>query len=163
MKRYLYLLIPAAMLLMAATAFAGDGHYAEGPCSNDAQACINMIATKAASHGWMGVDGEVDEETGYFVINAVTEDSPAAAAGFKAGYQVTAINGEAVNFNDKEAAQATMALLVPDAEITFTVSKGHGKSKDIAVRLVSMPDSELAKMLGKHMVNHVQVADSSSR
>jgi len=160
MKRYLYLLIPAAILLMATAAFAGEGY---GACENDAQSCVNMIAAKAASHGWMGVDGEVDKESGYFVITEVASHSPAAEAGFKSGYKVTAVNGEAVDFNDEAAAHATMALLVPNAEITFTIAGDYGKSKDIAVTLLDMPEGEVAKMLGKHLLNHVEVADSSSR
>lgn len=163
MKRFHYLIISAAMLMMAATAFAGEGHAEGMACTNDAQACVNMMATKAASHGWMGVDGEVDKESGYFVINVVAEDSPAAKAGFKAGHKITAINGETVNFNDEKAAQAVMAAMVPNAEITFTVAASYGKTKEIAVTLQEMPESEVAKMLGKHMLRHVEVAENSSR
>jgi S1-C subfamily serine protease len=161
MKRFLYLLIPAAILVSTA-AFAGEGG-GYGACEQSAQTCINMIAANAGSRGWMGVDGDVDKETGFYMISEVAAHSPAAEAGFKAGNILTAVNGTAVNFNNEESAQAVMAQLVPDAKITFTVKNDYGKEKDIKVTLLEMPEAEVAKMLGKHLLHHVEVADGSSR
>jgi len=159
MKRHALLLIPA-LLLMALPAFAGEGHE---QCTADAQTCLDKMATKVASKGWMGVEGEADEATGFFKVTSVAADSPAYKAGFKEGYLVSAVNGHAIDMNDEAAMHEVMSLLVPDAHVTFTVAKGHGKEKNLEVTLIEMPEAEKAKIVGGHMLSHVTVADTSSR
>jgi len=159
MKRHALLLIPA-LLLMAAPVFAGEGH---GACTADAQGCLNKMAAYASTKGWMGVDGEADEATGFFKDTSVVAASPAAEAGIKEGNLLSAVNGEKIDMKDEAGMKAVMALLVPDAEVTFTVAGSYGKEKQVAVTLVELPEDEKAKMVGGHMLQHVAVADNSSR
>ena len=159
MKRFVTL-FAALSVLIAGSALAGEGY---GACEGEAQACLDHIAAEVANHGWMGVDGAPDAASGGFKITSVDKGSPAAMAGFKTDFVVTAVNGIEVDVNNKERMQEVMALMVADTKINFTVATGHGMHKDISVRLEAMPEEKIASRIGTHMMQHVTVVENASR
>ena len=154
MKRLLSLVLIVAVFTLAGTAFAGERH---AKCTEDTQVCLDRLTAKLKAKGWLGV--ELDKtDSGFYKVSAVTADSPASAAGFRAGDVLVALNGVRISKDNKEALAKAKKGLAPGKAATYTV-KRSGAKQQLAVTLGQMPGEMIAEWIGQHMVeNHAVVA-----
>lgn len=157
MKRFSILLTAIAILSLSVPAFAGDGH----ACTASSQECLNKLATKAAKMGYSGLDGDYDRESHTWTVSAVTAGAPAAEAGFQVGDVIWGANGKAFADYDEAAWKKFEKTQVAGNTVTYNVKRGYDK-QDIAVTMIEMPEAEVAKFIGKHMIEHAQVASNES-
>lgn len=144
-------LVLALMAALATTAAAGE------KCTADTQSCLNKMAQSLANKGWIGVELDSDEETGALTIKVVVDDSPAQAAGFKAGDQLVAINGVVIADADEQTMKKTWSEMTPGKVVTCTIGRGN-KQKEVDVTLAKLPDDVMAKWIGSHMLEHATMA-----
>ena len=81
MRRHLWLLILVIAVIAVLPAFAGGDH---GKCKYSTQDCLDHMAIKMKSSGWVGVELDTDLAQGY-AVTKVFPGSPAEAAGIQAG------------------------------------------------------------------------------
>ena len=142
------------MGLVATSAFAGE------QCTADAQTCLNYMAKKVDSKGWLGVHYELNEEAGGYTITQVIADSPAAAAGMQVGDIVVAMNG--VSMGEKsEALKAEYQNMKPGYTVTYKVMHS-GYEKSFKVKLAKMPEDVAMQMVGAHMLEHAQTDEAAA-
>ena len=155
MRKTGMILIVALVLLIGFPLLAGSGH----KCTATTQECLDKMAVKYKSHGWVGIEGD-KKENGLFVIKTVVAGSPAEAAGLKAGDVVYAMNGVKFGDDNKDKLKQIKKGLAPGEILTYSV-KRNGKSKDIAIKLGKVPDEVLAQWIGEHMLQHAAVKVAS--
>jgi C-terminal processing protease CtpA/Prc len=153
MKRFSVIFAAAAILsLSAAAALAGEGH-----CTASTQECLDGMAANLSSYGWAGLEGDYDKEKGQFTVTAIVASSPAYEAGLMEGDVVFGINDTYFAKMGEEDWAASKAERVPGATANY-MFKRDGQKKEAAVVLAAMPeDMQLAK-IGKHMIDHAEVA-----
>jgi predicted metalloprotease with PDZ domain len=144
-------LVLALAVALATPAVAGE------KCTADTQTCLNMMAEKLANKGWIGVELDSDEETGALTIKVVVEDSPAQAAGFKAGDKLVAVNGVVFAEADEAAMKSAWSGMLPGKVVTCTLGRG-GREKEVDVTLAKLPEDVMAKWIGGHMLEHATMA-----
>ena len=150
MKRFSVILAAVAIMGLSTAAFAG-----EGPCTASTQECLDKMAQHYGSYGWAGLEGDYNEESHYFTVTSVT--GPAAEAGVQEGDVVFGINGQKFAKMSDEDWKASKAARVPGATANYMV-KRDGNKQEVAIVLGEMPEEMVAKKLGKHMIEHAQVA-----
>ena len=150
MKHFSLFLAIVAVLGFTAAAHAGEGH-----CTATTQDCLDKMAQHYASYGWAGLDGEYDDEHGTFTVKSVT--GPAADAGVMVGDVVFGINGMKFAKMSDEDWKASQAERTPGATANYLIKRG-GEKQEIAIVLARMPEELVAQKLGKHMMEHAQVA-----
>lgn len=156
MRRALTLVTLCLLITLTGTALAGGP---EKKCDQDPQDCLNHLAAKIQSKAWLGADFE-KTDAGWLKVAAVTPDSPAAAAGFRAGDVVLAINGVALNA-DKEEIMKVKQSFSPGKVATYVVKRDGGKQK-LTATLGHVPETQMAQWIGEHMLkNHVQTVVAS--
>lgn len=148
MRKFRTMLAVAAAVVLALPAFAGEGE----KCTQDTQTCLNTMAAHLKETAWIGIDLDYTE-TGA-TVKAVTEGSPAQAAGFKPGDRVVALNG--IDFSDKEKLHAEWTGLKPGNQAWIKVER-NGAIRKLAVTLGTMPDDVIARAVGAHMLEHAVV------
>ena len=128
-RRNLFLAL-SLVLVMVLPALAGDYE----KCQSSTQDCLNHMAAKLQSSGFVGIEYEVNEDTGVVTVERVVPGSPAEEAGLKAGDQLFALNGVGMSEeNHKKLAKAKKDW-APGQEITYTIKRGgyekatHGHS-----------------------------------
>jgi S1-C subfamily serine protease len=147
-------LLVGLMALVASSAFAGE------QCTADAQTCLNYMAKKADSKGWLGVHYELNEEAGGYTVTKVIADSPASAAGLQVGDIVVAMNG--VSMGEKsEALKAEYQNMKPGYAVTYKIIRS-GHNKTVKVKLAKMPEDVAMQMVGSHMLEHAQKEDAAA-
>ena len=151
-----------AMLMVAAFAVVPvlAGHDYE-KCEYSTQECLDMMANKMKTSSYVGVELDRDEATGFYVITAVVDDSPASAAGLMQGDLIFAVNGIKGTDDEGEAMWTTHKKVKPGENATWSV-KRNGAPIDIELTLAPMPADVLAKWIGQHMIQHatVEVAEN---
>lgn len=157
MKNLTILLAATFVLSMAAVAVAGDGY----ACTAETQECLDHLAKKAETRGYAGLDGEYNKENHTWQVTEVVAGAPADVAGFQVGDVVYGANGMAFADFDEAAWKEFEKGQTIGAKMMFKV-KRDGSWQKLAVTLDTMPDSEKAKMVGKHMMAHAQLASSGS-
>ncbi len=152
-RKHWWLALAALVVLAALPALAGE----QGKCSGSTQDCLNHMAAKYAERGWVGL--ELDKnDYGAMTVKRVIPDSPAAAAGFRAGDMLVAFNGVGFGEENHEAMKKTYAAMVPGNKVTYTVKRDGGK-RDIAVTLSQAPEEVIAQWVGRHLLeDHVVMA-----
>ncbi len=108
-----------------------------------------------SDRGFMGVElDDLNDQLGeYFgiedgegaLVSKVRDDSPAAAAGLKAGDVIISVNGESVE--DSGEVHEAMNDTEPAQEIEVKVVR-KGKSKTLKVTLGEMPEGEFPRFMG---------------
>ncbi len=154
MKRVIALLTILSIAVVALPAFAGHGE-----CTASTQECLDKYAAKMKTHGWAGFDGEYNDESGVFTLTAVTPESPAAKAGFKAGDLLHAWNGIEFASMSEEDWMKSAKERSPGDLAKYTLTR-NGKEKTLKVTLVEMPEEMIATKIGTHMMTHAQVASA---
>lgn len=156
-----YTRILAAALVAAgalAGAFAGEGK----KCSMKTQECLDAMAVKMKSSGWVGIELDWDEAKKAQVVTKVVPGSPAEGAGFAAGDLLLALNGVSFNPDNEAALQAARKEWKPGQTVRYTIERG-GKSRDLSLTLGAWPADILARYIGQHMLDHVTQDMASSK
>ena len=135
------------------SALAGEGH----ECTASTQQCLDKMATKLKTTGWVGIEMEVDEATKKYRISKVIPGSPAEASGMKPGDILFAMYGIALSEENEKQIGKARKDWQPGQDVTYTVHR-DGRNRDISLTLAPMPADVLANWIGRHMMEHVKVA-----
>ena len=119
MKKNLWILALSIGLVAAGVAVAGDGH----KCSMDTQACLNAMAAKLQTKGWVGVELDQNEETGKMSITRVIPDSPASHSGLQEGDVLLAMNGIEFSEENKDKTYEARKAMTPGKTVTYRVDR----------------------------------------
>ena len=140
-----------AVVMLATVPVLFAGH--DGKCSYSTQECLDHMAAKMKTGGWVGVELERNDETGELKVVKVVPGSPAEGAGIQPGDQLHALNGVTINDKNEEALMKAKKDWKPGQNVNYTI-KRNGQEKQIALTLGSMPADVLAKFIGTHMLEH---------
>ena len=141
-----------AVLALASVSVAGDKH----ACTASAQDCLNAMAAKLQTKGWLGVE-TTEVEKGRWAVTKVFPDSPAAAAGFQEGDVFVSMNGVAMTADNKKALKEAKAGLGPGSKVEYVVSRKGGKVT-LDAALAKVPETVMAQWIGDHMLDqHAQL------
>ena len=142
------------LALVATSAFAGE------KCTADAQTCLNYMAKKVDSKGWLGVHYERNEEAGGYTVTKVVPESPAYEAGLQVGDIVVAMNG--VSMGEKsEALKAEYKNMKPGYAVSYKIIR-DGHEKTVKAKLAKMPEDVALQMVGSHMLSHAEPAEATA-
>ena len=139
------------IVLLATIPVLFAGH--DGKCTYSTQECLDHMASKMKTGGWVGVELERNEQTGELTVLKVVPGSPAESAGIEAGDQLYALNGVTINDKNDEALMKARKDWKPGQTVNYTI-KRNGQEKQISVTLAPMPADVLAKFIGTHMLEH---------
>jgi C-terminal processing protease CtpA/Prc len=154
MKKLSTLIAGVMCVALAIPAFAGEGHN----CSANAQACLDKMAAKMASKGYMGLEFDKSSADGQYVVKKVMEGTPAATAGFQPGDAILVVNG--AKWSDEEAMKKVDWSA--GSQLTVKIKRGSEK-KALNITLGKMPEEMVARYVGAHMIeNHVAVATAKN-
>jgi S1-C subfamily serine protease len=115
--------------------------------------------------GWVGIEYDVDKETGHWTIVKVIPGSPAEAAGIQPGDILFAMYGIELGNENEESLQAlkkARAEWKPGQEVVYTLKRNGGK-KEVTVTLGAMPADVLAQWVGRHMMDHAMTAEQVAK
>lgn len=145
---------PAVMALaVAAVALpATAGDYGT-KCTMSTQECLDMMAAKMKSSGWIGVELDHDEETGAMSITKVIPGSPAETAGLRVGDELYSLNGVKLAGAAEPALKQARGEWKPGQQVNYIVKRGGAEQK-VSLTLAAWPADVLAKMVGQHMLEH---------
>jgi C-terminal processing protease CtpA/Prc len=152
MKRFSTILAVVAVLGLSAAAQAGEGH-----CTAATQDCLDHMAADLSHTGWAGFEGTYDDANGTYTVTGVVAGSPAEEAGVMAGDVLYGVNGATFAKMSDEDWKATKAERAPGKTAKYMV-KRDGKKEEVAIVLAEMPQDVVAQKIGKHMLEHAQVA-----
>jgi len=150
MKRTLVYLTVAALVVVlgGSLAFAGGG---AGCKEQHTQADYTKMAEKMAAHGYLGLEKE-KTASGAYAVKAVVPGSPAAAAGFRTGDVLVAMNGVRLSDENKDALYKVKSTLGVGKQVTYTVARG-GSEQQLTATLAPVPREVLAQWLGEHVLD----------
>lgn len=152
MRKVIAVIGVAVVIGVVSIAVAGDKH----PCTAGTQECLDKMIAKIQAKGWLGVDTE-QLESGRWQVTSVYPDSPAAAAGFKPGDVLVAMNGIEMSDENKDALKKAKHGLGPGSDVTYVVKRQGGKVT-LPATLGSVPPAVVAEWVGEHMVsNHSEI------
>jgi len=153
--------LAALMLALAIPAFAGhDGE----KCTHPTQECLDYMATNLRNTGWIGVELDINEDSGARVVKKVVPGSPAEAAGIQPGDILVSLNGTKLAKGNEEAIMQTKKDMKPGQTVTYVVSS-NGMDKKVVLVLAPMPADVMAAYIGQHMLEHanMQVAAAPTK
>lgn len=139
-------------------AMAGDSGK---KCTMPTQDCLNMMASKMKSSGWIGIEYDRQEESGTITVTKVIPGSPAEAAGLRPGDELVALNGVKLAAAQEEALKQARGEWKPGQQVTYTIKRGGAEQK-VALTLAPWPADALARMIGEHMLQHAAVEASTN-
>jgi len=127
--------------------------HASKKCASGTQDCLDYMAIKMKTGGWVGIEMEKDDATGALTVLKVVPGSPAEAGGLQPGDVLFALNGVEIKDTNEEAVKAAKKDWQPGQRVNYTV-KRNGYDKNVSVTLAEMPAEVLAKFVGHHMLEH---------
>jgi len=148
-------LVRSAVMAAVALAIAlpvTAGNYGE-KCTASTQECLDMMAAKMKSSGWIGVELDHDEETGAMSITKVIPGSPAETAGLRVGDELYSLNGVKLAGAAEPALKQARGEWKPGQQVNYIV-KRSGAEQKMTLTLAAWPADVLAKMVGQHMLEH---------
>jgi C-terminal processing protease CtpA/Prc len=149
-----FAVLAATVLFGASLAFAGGGAECK---AEHTTADYTKMAEKMAKYGYLGLEKEKNAQGGY-TVTAVAAGSPAAAAGFRAGDVLVAMNGVRLADENKEALYKVKSTLGVGKQVTYTVSRA-GRDQQLTATLGTVPREVLAQWVGEHVLdNHSSFA-----
>jgi len=137
----------AATLGFATLAAAGGGkecEHAPAKAASAQPAAIDQQLAQRAAHGWLGFEATKDEATGAYSVIKVVAGSPASQAGFREGDILVALNGIALNAQNKEQLKAAKASLAVGQQVHYTVRRA-GNERQLTATLAPVPQRLLAQ------------------
>lgn len=132
---------------------AAKAAHASKKCAYGTQDCLDYMANKMKSGGWVGIEMEKDDATGALTVQKVIPGSPAEAAGLQSGDVLFALNGVEIKDANEEALKAAKKDWQAGQRVNYTV-KRNGYDKSVSVTLGEWPAEVLAKFVGQHMLEH---------
>jgi S1-C subfamily serine protease len=155
------LLLTTGPLLLAGDSKECAGHadaakaamQASTKCAYSTQECLDHMAAKLKSSGWVGIELEKDDATGQMTIQRVIPGSPAEGAGFQPGDVLFALNGIEINDRNEDALKVAKKDWKPGQTVNY-VLKRNGQERKATLTLAPMPADVLAKFIGQHMLEH---------
>jgi S1-C subfamily serine protease len=157
MRRWIGLFGLVIALVAATAAMAGEYE----KCTVSTQDCLNKMAEKLRTAGWVGVELDKDEKTKVMTVKRVIDGSPAQAAGMQAGDVFYALNGVVIDDANKEALAQAKKEWKPGQLVTYTV-KRDGSDRDVPLTLAPVPADVMARWIGEHMLQHASVEMAKS-
>jgi C-terminal processing protease CtpA/Prc len=148
MLRHKWVLI-VLLAVLAALAFAGE----HSKCTMNTQDCLNAMAARMKTGGYVGIMFEVDESSGGYSIEKVIPGTPAETAGLQAGDVLVALNGTRISKDNQEALYKARGDWKPGQKVTYTISR-NGAERQVSLTLAAMPADMMAKYIGEHMLEH---------
>jgi C-terminal processing protease CtpA/Prc len=145
-------ILSALLTFVAFTARAGDGM----TCDHSTQECLDYMATKMKSSGYVGVELEGIEDAPGNLVKRVLEGGPAEAAGVKAGDVLLVINDVKLVDENMEKVREIWKTSAPGDRVVWTVARGTENVK-CPITLGAMPADVLARYVGEHMLQHAQL------
>lgn len=139
-----------ALTLAVAPALAGE--YAK--CPETTQSCLDHMATKMKTSGWVGLELDMDEASGGYKVLKVVPGSPAQNAGIQPDDVLYALNGVRLVKENEAALAKARKEWQPGQSVTYTI-KRNGADREVTLTLAPMPADVLAKWIGQHMLEHV--------
>ena len=168
-------LVALTLLVLAPLAVAGEGKdcgdksaaaaketHASKKCSYGTQDCLDHMAAKMKTGGWVGIELEKSETSGVMTVARVVPGSPAEQAGFQVGDVLFALNGIEINEKNESALKTAKKDWKPGQNVSYTL-KRDGRSVNANVTLASMPADVLAKFIGEHMLEHASTEVVASK
>jgi len=123
-------------------------------CDGKLEECLEFLANKMKSSGWVGVELEIDKEKGTYTVVKVLEESPAQAAGIEVGDRLIAVNGRPIaEFREKMLSGKKSDCWAPGQSVTYTIKRGD-VDRTIRIILAPMPAEVLARYIGEHIQMH---------
>jgi C-terminal processing protease CtpA/Prc len=141
-----------AIVLMATVPALFAGGYGH-KCTETTQNCLDHMAAKMKTGGWVGIELEHNEKDGSLTVTKVVPGSPAEAAGLQPGDELYALNGIVINDKNEEALKKAKKDWQPGQTVNYTI-KRNGQERPISVTLGTMPADVLARFIGQHMLEH---------
>ena len=153
MNHFIKKLMPA---LVAVVALAAGAVLADSParCEGDLEECIKYIAAKLKASGWVGVELERQERSGFYQVVKVISGSPAQQAGIRTGDVLRAINDMPLCELKGKSLEEARLKWKPGVSVTYTIERG-GEDRQIKLTLAPMPAPVLARYIGEHILLHV--------
>lgn len=152
MRRWMGLWILALVLASVSLVAAGESE----KCTYSTQECLNMMAEKMRTAGWVGVELDKDETTGIMTVKRTFEGSPAEAAGIQPGDVLYALNGVVISDANKDALVKARKEWKPGQSVTYTI-KRNGSDRDVSLTLAPVPADVMARWVGEHMLQHASI------
>jgi predicted metalloprotease with PDZ domain len=146
-----------ALLFGLALCIAGSACAGE-KCTADVQTCLDYLAKKIQTKGWLGIHYEHDAEKGGYTITKIVPGSPADRAGFMVGDFVVAMNGISLK-EESEELKAVYAEMMPGKTFSYTVRR-NGTEKVLKAELAKMPEDVALQMVGAHMLEHASIDEA---
>lgn len=154
----LFLATVLVLFLMAVTSAVPTWAGEEGKkCTMDTQACLNKMTEYLKTTGWVGIEYEPQEDHTWKILRVVPS-SPAEAAGLQSGDLVFAMNGISFHPENEMALKEASKNRKPGVEISYAIKRG-GQDKEIKLTLAPMPADVMAQWIGRHMLEHAQLAN----
>jgi S1-C subfamily serine protease len=150
MMRRTWVMLIALVLVAAVPVLAGGDHK---KCKASTQECLDHMAAKMKSGGWVGVELDHDDATGALSVSKVIPGSPAEASGIQAGDVLFALNGVEINDRNEKALSKVKQDWKPGQTVTYTIRR-NGADRQVAVTLAPWPADALARYIGEHMIEH---------
>ncbi|MBP7147494.1 MAG: PDZ domain-containing protein [Acidobacteria bacterium] len=151
-SRMLLSLLALGLIVATTAAPALAGEYKKCPFST--QECLDKMTTKMKNSGWVGVELEMDEDTGATMVTRVIPGSPAESAGIRTGDRLAALNGVPIKKGNDEALAKQRKDWKPGQSVTYTIQR-DGMDRQVSLTLAPMPADVLAAWVGRHMLEHV--------
>jgi predicted metalloprotease with PDZ domain len=143
----------ALVLALAIPAWAG--HTGE-KCNHPTQECLDYMASNLKNSGWIGVELDINEETGARVVKKVVPGSPAETAGIQPGDILVSMNGTKLAKGNEDAIMQAKKDMKPGQTVTYVISS-NGLDKKVALTLAPMPADVMAAYIGQHMLEHANM------
>jgi C-terminal processing protease CtpA/Prc len=158
MRRFTGFGLLAAMVLLATPVLAGGSGE---KCTYSTQDCLDMMASKLKTGGWVGIEMDKNE-AGQWVITNVVPKSPAEEAGFQKEDILFALEGiEIANEANADALKKVRGEWKAGQLVHYTL-KRSGVDRQVAVTLGSMPADLLARYIGEHMIEHASMVEKEA-
>jgi predicted metalloprotease with PDZ domain len=168
-------ILALTLLVLAPIALAGEGKdcagkdaaaakemHAAKKCTYGTQECLDHMAAKLQSSGWVGIELDKDETTGVMTVQRVVPGSPAEQAGFQVGDVLFALNGIELNDKNEAALKTAKKDWKPGQNVSYTL-KRDGRPVNASLTLGVMPADVLAKFIGEHMLEHASTEVVASK
>jgi membrane-associated protease RseP (regulator of RpoE activity) len=130
---------------------SGEKH---AKCPYTTQECLNSMARRLKTAGWIGIEYEPTDPAGPRVTKVVP-GSPAEKAGLLPGDILFALNGVEMKSASDDAIMKARKEWKPGQTVQYTI-KRNGASKQVEVVLGEWPADILARYIGEHMLEHAQ-------
>ena len=167
-------ILALTLLALAPIAMAGEGKdcagkdaaaakemHAAKKCTYNTQECLDHMAAKLQSSGWVGIELDKDD-SGVMTVQRVVPGSPAEQAGFQVGDVLFALNGIEINDKNESALKSAKKDWKPGQSVSYTL-KRDGRPVNANLTLGVMPADVLAKFIGEHMLEHASTEVVASK